>query len=85
MRRLGIRVRQQVQIGPDRVDVVIGDRLVIELDSREFHEREKDYARDARLGARGYRVLRFTYHQVMNDWPSVERAVLAARARSDHR
>lgn len=85
MRRLGIRVRQQVQIGRDRVDVVIGDRLVVELDSREFHERERDYERDARLGVRGYRVLRFSYRQVVFDWSAVENAVLAALARGDHR
>src|SRR5690606_4540664 len=79
----GVRVRQQVQIGADRVDVLLGDRLVVELDSREFHERERDYARDARLGVRGYRVLRFSYHQVMREWPAVEAAVLAAVARGD--
>lgn len=85
MRWLGIRVRQQVKIGADRVDGLIGDRLVVELDSREFHERERDYARDARLGARGYRTLRFSYRQVMFEWPQVEAAVLAALAREDHR
>src|SRR5690606_11987522 len=79
----GVRVRQQVQIGPDRVDVVLGDRLVVELDSKEFHDKARDYARDARLSARGYRTLRFTYQQVMYEWPSVEAAVLAAIARGD--
>lgn len=79
----GVRVRRQVTIGPDRVDFLLGDRLIIEIDSKEFHERERDYARDARLGARGYRVLRFTYRQVMHDWPAVEAAILAAIARGD--
>lgn len=79
----GVRVRQQVQIGRDRVDFVLGDRLVIELDSREFHDRERDYARDARLTARGYRILRFTYQQVMFEWPSVVAAISAAVARGD--
>lgn len=82
-RRFGVRIRQQVEIGPDRVDVVLGDRLVVELDSKEFHERERDYARDARLSARGYRVLRFSYRQVMFDWAAVEVAVQAAIARGD--
>lgn len=82
-RSLGVRIRQQVQIGSDRVDVVLGDRLVVELDSREFHVKERDYARDARLGVRGYRVLRFSYQQVMFDWPTVEAAVRAAIARGD--
>jgi very-short-patch-repair endonuclease len=81
--RFRVRVRRQVVIGSDRVDFVLGDRLVVEIDSKEFHERERDYARDARLGARGYRVLRFTYRQVMFDWPAVEAAVSAAIARGD--
>jgi len=84
-RALGISIRQQVQLGVDRVDFVLGDRLVVEIDSREFHERERDARRDARLGRLGYRILRFTYHQVMHDWPSVEAAVVAALIRSDHR
>ncbi|MFT4285578.1 MAG: DUF559 domain-containing protein [Protaetiibacter sp.] len=79
----GVRVRQQVQIGPDRVDFVLGDRLIVELDSREFHEKERDYARDARLVARGYRVLRFSYRQVMFEWPTVLAAVSAAIGRGD--
>lgn len=82
-RHLPVRIRRQVQIGPDRVDFVLGDRLVIEVDGREFHERERDYERDARLGARGYRVLRFAYRQVMFDWPAVEAAILSAIARGD--
>ena len=85
MRRHGLRVRQQVQIGVDRVDVLIGDRLVIELDGREFHDHDADRMRDARLSVRGYRVLRFSYWQVMNDWRAVEASVMASIARGDAR
>jgi very-short-patch-repair endonuclease len=85
MRRTGLRIRQQVQIGVDRVDIVIGDRLVVELDGRGFHDHDADRARDARLSARGYRVLRFSYTQVMTDWPAVEASVMAAIARGDAR
>lgn len=84
IRRLGVPLRQQVDIGPDRVDFVVGDRLVVEVDSRTWHDPLKDARRDARLGALGYRVLRFRYEQVMSDWPSVQRAVLAAIRRGDH-
>lgn len=83
VRRAGLRIRPQVQIGPDRVDFVVGERLVVEVDGREFHERERDYARDARLSARGYRVLRFSYRQVMFEWVAVEASLLAAVARGD--
>ncbi|MCS0499307.1 endonuclease domain-containing protein [Protaetiibacter mangrovi] len=82
-RRLGVRIRQQVQIGPDRVDALLGDRLVVEIDSREFHDVQRDYARDARLMARGYRVIRFTYRQVMFGWESVEAILRLAIARGD--
>ncbi|MFT4028374.1 MAG: DUF559 domain-containing protein [Protaetiibacter sp.] len=82
-RRFGVRIRQQVQIGPDRVDALLGDRLIIEIDSREFHDAQRDYARDARLMARGYRVIRFTYHQVMFEWEKVEAILRMAIARGD--
>jgi very-short-patch-repair endonuclease len=44
-------------------------RLVIETDGHGSHatrrERQSDAERDARLGAAGYRVLRFTYDDVV--------------------
>jgi hypothetical protein len=86
MARAGIDVRQQVVIeGVGRVDCLIGERLVIELDSFAHHsDPMADRRRDAVLSARGYRVLRFMYHQVVDEWPSVQAAVLAAIARGDH-
>jgi very-short-patch-repair endonuclease len=44
-------------------------RLVVELDSREHHEHafERDRRRDADLLSRGWRVLRLTWRQVVND------------------
>lgn len=83
-------LRAQVRI-PEvgRVDFVIGDRLVVEVDGREFHDTEssfeKDRRRDAELSRLGYRVLRFSYRQVIDDWPTVEAAVVAAVLRGDHR
>ncbi len=81
--------RRQVRIGGvGRVDFLFGERLVIEVDGEEFHtaavEFERDRRRDAVLSALGYRVLRFSYRQVMERWPEVEAAVLAALARGDH-
>jgi very-short-patch-repair endonuclease len=83
-------LRCQVTIaGVGRVDFLIDERLVIEVDGRAFHDLptafEQDRRRDAELSRRGYRVLRFSYHQVMNGWSTVETAVLAAVARGDHR
>lgn len=86
---LGIEPRLQVRIsGVGRVDMVIGDRLVLEIDGYAYHsdkERfEADRRRDARLSARGYRVLRFSYDQIFNHWSEVKSAILAAIARGDH-
>ncbi|HEY4152004.1 MAG TPA: DUF559 domain-containing protein [Pseudolysinimonas sp.] len=79
--------RQVVIRGVGRVDFVFGERLVVEVDGAEFHADvdhfESDRRRDARLSALGYRVLRFSYQQVMFDWRSVESAVRAAIARGD--
>jgi very-short-patch-repair endonuclease len=86
MSLIGILVRQQVSIpGVGRVDGLIGDRLIIEIDSRAFHcDPAADRHRDALLSALGYRVLRFMYSQVMDHWPEVLAAVLAAIRRGDH-
>ncbi|HEY9478029.1 MAG TPA: DUF559 domain-containing protein [Microbacteriaceae bacterium] len=87
--RVGLRVRIQVRIrGVGRVDILIGDRLVIELDGWEFHSNfeqfEEDRRRDAVLSALGYRVLRFSYVQVMHRRSEVMSAILASVARGDH-
>lgn len=81
--------RRQIQIaGVGRVDFLFGTRLVIEIDGAEFHADvdhfEADRRRDALLSTLGFRVLRFSYRQVMFDWPAVERAVRAALERGDH-
>jgi very-short-patch-repair endonuclease len=80
----GVRARQQVQIGPDRVDFVLGEKLVIEIDSIAHHDPTEDAKRDARLSVAGYRVLRFMYSQIVNDWARVVAAILAAISRGDH-
>lgn len=80
----GVGIRQQVLLGPDRVDFLLGDRLVIEIDSVAHHDPTEDAKRDARLSVLGYRVLRFMYSQIVHDWARVEAAVLAALSRGDH-
>ena len=84
LRGRGRRVRQQLQIGRDRVDLVIGSRLIVELDGAGFHDRYADYRRDARLTAAGYTVLRFDYDQVLFEWPSILSAIEAAVSRGLH-
>lgn len=81
LRRLGIRCRIQVRVMDGvRVDILVGDRLVIECDSREFHTGVENYARDRRrdldLTAAGYLVIRLTYEQVVYGWRDVEPMIL---------
>ncbi|MFS0854680.1 type IV toxin-antitoxin system AbiEi family antitoxin domain-containing protein [Microbacterium sp. 179-I 3D4 NHS] len=90
LHRLGITVRTQIFI--DRVgevDIVIGDRLIIEADGRENHERErerlKDLRRDAFAASAGYTTLRFSYALIVREWPVVEAAILGTMARGAHR
>jgi very-short-patch-repair endonuclease len=88
LRSKRLRVRTQVQIaGVGRVDVLIGDRLVLELDSRLHHlgdGYETDRARDLELFRQGFVVLRVSYRTVLYDWKSVEDAILMAVRRADH-
>lgn len=82
-------IRRQVVIDPvGRVDFIVGERLVVEVDGAEYHtdpaQFEEDRRRDARLSVLGFRVLRFSYNQVMYSWAEVESAVLAAVFRGDH-
>ncbi len=85
----GIQIAPQVQIGPFRVDGLIGERLVIEAAGYQFHSQredfEADHARAAELQLRGYTVLQFTYQQIVNDWPRVLETIQAHIARGDHR
>lgn len=89
IRRLLPSVRRQQWIpGIGRVDFLVGERLVVEIDSREFHDtgsgRAADRRRDLDLSLAGYRCLRFDYDQIVNHLDRVIAAVLAAVSRGDH-
>ncbi|QJU53264.1 DUF559 domain-containing protein [Herbiconiux sp. KACC 21604] len=89
LRSRGVRVRSQVWV-PEvgRVDLVVGDRLVVELDGWEWHSRPADFEEDRRrsrgLAAQGFRELRFSYRQVTHDWAECERVVLALVRADEH-
>lgn len=88
MRRIGVAVVQQAKIHGHRVDGLIGDRLVVQIDGYAFHSsaavRREDIAHDRALRLLGYTVLRFDYQQIMYDWDAVEQQVLAAIAQGLH-
>lgn len=87
---IGLVLDTQIAIsGVGRVDFVIGERLIIEVDGKGNHasteHRHRDLMRDAAASALGYETLRFDYAQVIHDWPTVQAAILAAIVRlHDH-
>lgn len=89
LRALGIKCRTQVYIGGvGRVDVLVGDRLVVETDGIAYHSGDdvkRDRRRDLALHRLGYIVLRVDYGQVMNEWDMVEAVIRAYVSRDEHR
>lgn len=87
LRWLKLRIVQQTWIAGHWVDLLIGDRLVLQIDGAHHDDpkqRQKDIAYDARLRLLGYTVIRVSYQQVMNDWPSVQHLIMQAVAQRLH-
>ena len=89
LRSRGIRSRTQVHIpNVGRVDLLIGDRLIIETDGREHHDSadafSTDRRRDLSAHAYGYLVVRLSYRQVMFEWPATEQLLLVLVRRDEH-
>ena len=88
LRALGIRLRLQVRCGIGRVDILIGDRFVIECNSKAHHTGVVNYARDLAKGLvlvkEDYVLMSLSYEQVLYEWPLVEQAIRAVIARRDH-
>lgn len=83
---VGIACREQVVIDGHPVDLLIGDRLIIQLDGGQHADRvqlARDRRQDRRLRRMGYTVLRFGYADVVFNWDRTWaeiRAHLAQRA-----
>jgi len=87
LRWLGLPMRRQATILGHRVDLLIGDRLVIQIDGGHHvgEQRASDNAHDTELILAGYYPIRVTYWQLMHDWHAVESRILEAVARGLHR
>lgn len=88
LRAAGIQLRTQVVIaGVGRVDLLVGDRLIIEADSREHHlsTYQTDRTRDRVATGRGYLVMRLTYEDVVHRWGMVFSDILTVIRRRAHR
>ncbi len=79
----GLRVTPQVNVaGVGLVDLLVGTRVVVEVDSESWHstpeQRAEDYRRDLELHRLGYVVVRVSYEQAMRQRAEVVRAVVVA-------
>lgn len=77
---LGLRIVPQAWLYGHRVDFLIGDRLVVQIDGGHHvdGQRTSDIRHDAELMLRGYHVIRVGYQQVMHDWPGVQLLITQA-------
>lgn len=87
LRWLGLPLRPQIWIAGHRVDLLIGDRLVLQIDGGTHvgAQRDSDNRHDAELRLRGYHVIRVGYRQVVESWPEVQALIMAAVAAGLHR
>ncbi|MFT3799219.1 endonuclease domain-containing protein [Microbacterium sp.] len=83
---LGLRIIQQAWILGHRVDFLIGDRLILQIDggSHVGAQRTSDIEHDAELMLHGYYVIRVGYDQVVNRWPEVQALIMRAVAQGLH-
>lgn len=87
LRWLRVPIRVQVWIAGHRVDTLIGDRLILQIDGAHHvgAQRTEDIRHDAELMLRGYHVIRLSYTHVMFDWPRVQEMIMRAVAQGLHR
>lgn len=83
---LDIPIVPQVWLYGHRVDFLIGERLVIQIDGGHHvgEQREKDNSHDAVLRLHGYHVIRIGYDRLMKHWPEVQATILLAIAQRLH-
>ncbi|GAA4189579.1 hypothetical protein GCM10022219_05550 [Microbacterium oryzae] len=87
LRWLRLPLRRQVHIAGHRVDLLIGERLVLQIDGGHHvgPQRDQDNAHDAQLRLMGYHVIRVSYAQIVFDWASVQDLIVRAVAQGLHR
>ena len=87
LRWLQLPIRSQISVAGHRVDVLIGERLVVQIDGRHHvgAQRTSDIHHDAELLLLGYHVIRVGYEQVVHRWPEVQEVIMHAVAQGLHR
>jgi very-short-patch-repair endonuclease len=85
--RIAFQTQRWIE-GVGRVDFLIGERLIVEVDGRQFHDTddqcERDRARDREAVARGYLVIRLTYNDVVERLDAAGEQILRVIRRNDH-
>lgn len=87
LRWLPVPIRVQIWIEGHRVDVLIGERLVVQIDGAHHvgAQRTADIRHDADLMLQGYHVIRVSYEQVVHRWHEVQDRIMRAVAQGLHR
>jgi len=87
LRWLRVPLRPQISIAGHRVDLLIGDRLVLQVDGGHHvdAQRMEDNRHDAQLMLMGYHVIRVSYHQIVHRWHEVQDLIATAVAQGLHR
>lgn len=83
---LGVPIVPQAWIAGHRVDFLIGDRLVVQIDGGTHvgAQRTSDISHDAQLLLLGYHVIRVGYEQVVHRWHEVQHLITRAIAQGLH-
>ncbi|MDL5350364.1 DUF559 domain-containing protein [Microbacterium sp. zg-YB36] len=86
LRWLDLPIVPQAWIAGHRVDFLIGQRLVLQIDGGHHvgAQREADIAHDAELMLLGYHVIRVGYRDVVENWPRVQDLIQRAVAQGLH-
>ncbi|MFW0786071.1 type IV toxin-antitoxin system AbiEi family antitoxin domain-containing protein [Gordonia sp. CPCC 206044] len=87
-RRISAKVQVEID-GVGRVDLLVGDRLIVEIDGEEFHRTaeqfEEDRRRDRVAAELGYLTIRLTYRAVVDQWVEVEEQIVSIVRSGRHR
>lgn len=87
LRWLRIRMIPQAWVNGHRVDFLLGERLILQIDGRDHvgSQRTSDNRHDLKVLLDGnYHVIRIGYEQVVKDWPAVQHEIMTAIAQGLH-
>ncbi|WP_427868787.1 type IV toxin-antitoxin system AbiEi family antitoxin domain-containing protein [Leucobacter luti] len=86
LRWLGIRIIAQAMVCGRRVDFLLGERLVLQIDGGHHvdGQRADDNAHDGQLRLHGFSVIRMGYDQVTAEWPATQQLIMRAVAEGLH-